>query len=515
MATVYNNRNIEVKFFAKTAIDDKCKKELILYPILAHKIHAPVINDLELNIFQKYVLSLLNKGNYSLEKIAGWLCLDPLLIKTIAVELSNKGLLNINTLVISTKGQELVKGTFSWFNNAENFKKDIRYIFQDVFTQDIYPVIMPFDEFQENVWLEKGQLNIGTKGKRDSFNYHLIEPMDIKLNGIKKPETDEIIASINKHVKQYVPNSKDDLKEAPNAIKYLDEKPDLLFCATWIYSESKTKNIESIKVSDPFNVYDQAFWLKDNILKAEKKNNTLRDVIHSLVYNIEEEQKEQASDFMKLFDKELEKEINETFDFTLKNDYKTLYSAIKEYYFDIKFYDVHKDTTHLKNAFRKSQIVLETMFKIIQDKFQVDYNDVIDSQTYNGDKFKVFRDEIKEKIKRINSDVIFPEEKYPSYWRHRNFYGIDEALRNPDSASLRALFMASVLASIFNSKNPIYSILKKKNNFPLCVENIAENRNKFGHKYAEIPSEEIIRYSDDVKIIQKDIEEIIQIFLSS
>ena len=33
-----------------------------------------------------------------------------------------------------------------------------------------------------------------------------------------------------------------------------------------------------------------------------------------------------------------------------------------------KFYELHKDATHLKNSFRKSQIVLETLFKIIFEK---------------------------------------------------------------------------------------------------------------------------------------------------
>jgi hypothetical protein len=215
MALVFDYKNIEIKFFSNKTLDDNnLKKELIVYPVIAHKIYAPVIDDLELNIFQKYVLSILNKGNFSLDKISEWLSLDIILVKTIAVELANKELLDINSMNITQKGKEIIEGTFSWFNNAENLKKDIRYIFQDVFTQELYPVVLPFDNFQQDVYLKDGQIHIGTKGKKDNFNYELIKPEDINLNKIRKPETEEILDALNKHIKKYVPESKNDIKKS-------------------------------------------------------------------------------------------------------------------------------------------------------------------------------------------------------------------------------------------------------------------------------------------------------------
>ena len=515
MGLVFDNRNIQIKFFSNKTLDSNLKKELIVYPLMAHKIYAPVIDDLELNIFQKYILSILNKGNVSLDKISEWLSLDIILVKTIAVELANKELIEINTMIITEKGKEIIEGTFSWFNNAENLKKDIRYIFQDVFTQELYPVVLPFNNFQENVWLEKGQLIIGTKGKKDKFHYELIKPENINLNKIRKPETEEILDALNKHVKKYAPDSKNDIKEVPNAISYLDEEPDLFYCAIWISSKQNNKQEENIEVSDPFNIYDDTYWLRNNILKAQKQNDTLKDVIHKLVYNIEEEEKKKVSDFMLLFDKELDKELGQIFDFTLITEFPTLYSAIKEFFYEIKLYELDKKPTHLKNAFGKSQTVLETFFRIVFNKYKEDYQDVINSQTYNGGKFQVYREEIKIKIKNINELALTPAEKYPSYWRHKEFKDIRSALENPDKASLRALYIASIMACSYNYKIPIYDILKSKNNLSICIENIAENRNQFGHKYTKIPDNEIGKYFGDIQIIQKDIEEILQIFLKN
>jgi hypothetical protein len=509
MALVFDDRNIQIKFFSNKTMDSNLKKELIVYPVLAHKIYAPVIDDLELNIFQKYILSILNKGNFSLDEISEWLSLDIILVTTIAVELANKGLIDINTMIITEKGKEITEGTFSWFNNAESLKKDIRYVFQDVFTQELYPVVLPFDNFQENVWLEKGQLIIGTKGKKDSFHYELIKPKNINLNKIRKPETEEILDALNKHIKKYAPDSKNDIKEVPNAISYLDEEPDLFYCAIWIFSEQNNKQEENIAVLDPFNIHDDTYWLISNVIKAKKQNDTLKDVIHNLVYNIEEEEKKKVSEYMLLFDKDLDKELGQAFDFTLKTEFPTLYSAVKEYYFDIKFYELHNDSTHLKNGFRKSQIVLETLFKEIYNRYKDDYEDVINSQTYNGGRFHAYKDEIVTKIKTINEDAQIPN------WYHKEFRNVYNALKNPDRASLRALFIASVLASFYNHEIPIYNILNEKNNTAICIENIAENRNKVGHKYVEISDKEIDKYFDDAKAMQKEIKEIIRIFLKN
>jgi hypothetical protein len=509
MALVFDKKNIEVKFLSNKPIDENAKNELIVYPILAHKIFAPVIDDLDLNIFQKHILSVLNKGNFSLDKISEWLSLDLDLVKTIVAELANKDLLDINTMGISVKGKELIEGSFSWFNNMDSLSKDIRYVFQDVFTQELFPVVLPFDNFQENVRLKNGELSIKTKGKKESFPYRLIVPKGSVLKDIRKPETQEILEVIKKQADQYIPNSKNDLKEVSNAVNYLYDEAYLFYCAVWISSEKNNKQEENIEILDPFKIYDDAYWLRNTILNAQKQNDTLKEVIHNLVYNIEEEEKIKASEFMNSFDKELEKELNQIFDFTLKLDYPSLYSAIKEYYFDIKFYEVHKDAAHLKNAFRKSQIVLETLFKLVFQNYKEDYEDVISNQTYNGGRFHAYKKEIIAKITTINPDAQIPN------WYHNEFKDVFGALKNPDRASLRALFIAGVMASFYNNNNPIFNILTEINSFPVCIENIAESRNKVGHKYTEVADNEIDNYYEDVKKMQKDIEEIIEIFLKN
>lgn len=507
MALVFDKQNIAIKFFSDKILDNNLKKELILYPVIGYKIYAPLIDDLDLNIFQKYILSIFNKGNFTLDEVSGWLNLDIILVKTIAVELANKYLINIDTFNITQKGKDLIDGSFSWFNNAEKLKKDIQYIFQDIFTEELYPIILPFDNFQQNIWLEKDQLKVGSKGKNTSFKYNLIKPDNINLRRIRKPDIGDVLDAFQKMVRKFIPDSKNDLKDVPNAVSYLGDEPDLFYCGIWITSELKNKNEENIMVSDPFNIYENPFWLRNTILKAKEQNDILKNIVHNIIFNIDEEAKMEASSFMIDFDKELDKELDLIFDFSLKNKYEMLHSAIREYYFNIKFYQVHRKASHLKNAFRDSQIVLETLFKIIFEKYKDDYLEVIDSQTYNGGQFHAYKSEIIAKITKINKEVQIPN------WRHPEFKDVFSALKNPDKASLRALFIAAIMAAFYNNRNPIYNLLVKKINTAVCIENIAESRNKFGHKYVNIPDEEIDNYYEDVIVMQQDVEEIIKIFL--
>ena len=152
---------------------------------------------------------------------------------------------------------------------------------------------------------------------------------------------------------------------------------------------------------------------------------------------------------------------------------------------------------------------METLFKLIFQKYKEDYKDVIDSQTYNGGSFHAYKKEIITKIITINPSVQIPN------WYHREFKGVEKALKNPDKASLRALFIAGVMASFYNNNNPVFNILAEISSFPICIENIAEFRNKVGHKYTEVSDNEIDKYYKDAKMMQKEIKEIVEVFLKN
>lgn len=513
MALVFDFSDIGVKFLPNDEPDTMYKKELIIYPVLAYKIYTPVIDDMKLNLFQKHILSILNKGNFNSHQIAEWLGLDLLLVNAILIELCNKGLYDTDKYCITKKGIEVVDGTFSWFNNADNLRKDIRYIFQDIHTHELFPLIISIEDFQNNMYLDlsKAVLHVGSKGKKASFSAKLINLEKINLNKIQRPEIEDVYIAFDEHSKIYNPNSPNDLKNIPDAIQFQSEEPELLFLATWLFVKKNKSELNDIEVLDPFNVYDEPFWLKKNLLEASEKNIKLAETLDSLVTNIEQEQKEKASEFMLAFHKELEKEINTTYDYTIK-DFPEIYESVKEFYYDINFYSINKKAADLKNAFIKSQIVLETLFKVIHQKFPGGYQDVLDVSTNNSGKLsEITTAEVAAKVIRINPDSSLPA------WNSRKFNSksLFDALTFPDKASLRALYVSAALASYYDNTNPMFFFLRSKNDLLPFLEEVAEGRNKVGHKYVDIPNDEIGQYYEDVLTIQKDVKEIITLFLQT
>lgn len=509
MALVFDYRNIKIDCFSNEIPEDNFNKQLIIYPVLSYKIYAPVLDDMNLNLFQKSVLSILNKGRYEVQEVSSWLKLHPLLVKTILAELNNKGLFDGGKNTITKKGKELIEGTYSWFASAESLRKDIRYIYQDIYTHKLYPVLIDIEKDNKNIYFEDNKFCVGSIGKKDSFDYKLIEPNNHDLKNPPKPDNQDVFKAINKHAKQFVPNSRDDIKNVPNAIQFLDEEPTLSYIATWIYIDKNISYSDEFEVLDPFNVYEETFWLKDSIMKAAKNNKAIVNVLDSLTIDAKAKEKEKLTENMKVFHTEVEEEINKKFDFTLQ-EFSELRSALSEFYYDIKFYDIHKSAIYLKNTFRKAQIVLETLFKTIFEKSPSGYKQVkfVYNKAGRGMRDIPVKD-VESKIRNINKDCIIPKWYYNFGARE-----MGKALTNPNKTSLRTLYVAAAVASYYDRKNPVFQLLQKKDDLLIFLEKVAEGRNAVGHKYLEISDDEIDKYYDDVKEVENGINEIIIIFLN-
>lgn len=498
MALVYDRKDINIEYYSKTIPDDKYNKKLIIYPVLKYKVYAPILEDIKLNLFQKAVLSVLNKGNHSIQEISQWLKLDKLLIQTILAELQNKGFYDASKHYISEKGRELIEGKFSWFANAENLRQDIRYIYQDVYTHKLYPVLMDIEQDNAKMYLKSNKFHFKTMGKHDIFDYDLIEPQSRHLRSISRPNNDDVFDAINKHVQTYISNSEKDIKEKPNAIQFLDNEPHLVFISSWIFIDKNNGEIEEFEVKDPFNVHEEAFWLKEGIEKSS-------DVLESLVLDVREKENKEKSSSINEMQKEVEKDISKKFDNTII-EHDNIYKSLCEFYLDLKFYKHKNSGKFLKDAFRQSQIILETLFHDIYQRHKDGYKKVlmVDEKLEN-----LFVTEITKKLFSINSNCKVPDWKYKKFTPNL----IKPALNKPNKASLRALYVGAILASWHDNHNPMYNLIKQKNDLLLFFEKIADERNKVGHKYHDVKDNEITDYSSKVEEAKLGIEEIITIFL--
>lgn len=502
MAVVYDRKDINIEYFSKFDLDEhKYNKQLIIYPVLSHKVYGPVLEDIKLNVFQKNILSVLNKGNYSVDEISKWFKLDRQLVQTILAELSNLGYYDGSKNIITSKGKDLIEEKFSWFENAENMIQDIRYVYQDIYTHKLYPLLMPLNDNNKNMYLKENKFHYRTKGLYDTFDYIQVEPK-INFNRIPRPNNDEVFDAINEHVKQYI-DTATNLKEKPNAIQFLDNEPKLVYLAVWVFIDKNSKDLDEFEIVDPFGIYKDAFWLKEGI----KINNI--DNLEELVIDIKNREQDKLSNSLKSLYQEVEQEILKSLHYSIKN-HLPLFEGLKELYSDIKQYELDKQDKHLKNVYKVSQTILETLFGIVQNNRAIGYTNVLQSSS-RAQLNKVDINEVKTKIHRINQNINFPP-KWNSY-QGGNFQGIYRAINEPNKASLRALYVTAILASFYDNKNLMYKLLMQEADILVFFEELAQKRNDVSHKHKSIQEDEKQDYYKNVLYTKEQIVKIITIFL--
>jgi len=499
MALVFDDKNIKVDFLSKEFDKgvDKFNTKTILFPALRYKIYAPAIEEFELNIFQKTILSIMNKGNFEVQKISKWLNLDTQLVQMVIAELNQKGFSNNG--VITEIGRNFIEDTFSWFNNVENIKKDIYYIYQDIYTKKLYPALMKFDPSSDAYEYEDKKIQKNSKGKTFSIHVNLIEPRGIKLNSIQQPEIDEVFEIIRKQSKK---TNISDNGAPPNLIEYLDSEPTISYLATTIYTEKSTADIEEFKTLDPFGIDDIAYWLKDHLYQASKSNNYLKSLLDSLVKDAKEEKKEQLSDALKEIHREATEKIENTFSYNLKM-YDKLYKSLEEFYRDIKSYDYYQDGKSLKEGFKNSQTVLETLFDYVYRENEIGYSDAIKAnQKLNS----LDTDIIKKKILKMSPNTELPT------WKFERFNGLKQAMHN-NALSLRPRYVAAIMASWHDRNNPMVKMMNQKKDLLVFIESITDERNGVAHIYKDVPDHKMNSYYDKIVEVQEGIKETIKIFL--
>ncbi len=498
MAPIFDYNDIKVDFVS-THLENAGKRYIaksIVYPVLRYKILAPVIEDLQLNIFQKSILSLLNKGNYDIQKIANWLKLDTQLVQIVIAELNIKGFLQQN--VITESGRKIVENTFSWFNNGDNLRKDIYYIYQDVFTSKLYPIVSDIDPANDFWEYKKGQIQIQSKGERKNIRATLIEPKGIDLSQIRIPEINEILNVI----KSYSDIGKSqDVISPKNLIQFIDSSPDLTYLSTIVYMRNDDTSIDDIKVLDPFVKGRNSYFLYESFIVAYNKNYKLKGIIDEMILGTDASGFEQFSEILRWIHDKATGQADILFG-NEKNRYKNLYKSMIDLYKDFSLYSNHKDGKYLKEALKNSQTVLETLFEYIYREHSKGYVTIkLNKKLSNADS-----DIIAKKALSINQEIVIPS------WGFKNIAGINDVLKNKNS-SLRPKYMAALLASEYDESNPMHLLMSEKKDLLVLLENVSTGRNKVGHKYVDIPNSDMDAYYDEVESIHIKIEEIIRIFL--
>jgi hypothetical protein len=170
---------------------------------------------------------------------------------------------------------------------------------------------------------------------------------------------------------------------------------------------------------------------------------------------------------------------------------------------DINSYDSYQNGKYLKEAFKDSQTILETLFDYIYRENKSGYFDAI---KVNKELNNLDKDIVKTKIIKMSPNTQLPQ------WRFKRFNGLKQAMNNK-AISLRARYISAILASWYDKNNPMLKMMNEKTNLLIFIESITDERNGVAHIYKDVPEHKMSSYYNQVVETQIGIEEIINIFL--
>lgn len=216
-----------------------------------------------LNFFQKIVLKFKVKPGIKDETIADYLGLDQKLIAIVITELSANGYINEHGS-LSDKGKEKLNEVDGLV--VDSSKKKIGYVLQypdqDKIYQYYVPKIFPADISET----EKGnhpKIVTGTKGDGEDYTDMPFFLDEIVKNKISLPRPSEKIVLQLINNSNTKPNKQTDIEKEEKisnqlAVRFLNEQPELIWVATYVYLEQREDNTfePDWRILDPFGYGD-------------------------------------------------------------------------------------------------------------------------------------------------------------------------------------------------------------------------------------------------------------------
>lgn len=234
-------------------------RRFLLWPAWMFRVLAPRLQPRSLNILQRAVLGLCRAGIQQAESIASRLDLARDLAAHILSELLDQG-------AISRDGAPTQKGIELLESEAVDARQQVSgYVFQDPWTRDLWPRMVPREEYQEVEYTEAGypRLLWGTKGQPKRQHAFLVFP-DQGLPP-SRPRPEDILRACAQHQsasrrgrtlsgpEEFSPELR---FSAPHIERtsLIDESPRAVFLVTYLYLPEDPEQGTQWGVCDPFGL---------------------------------------------------------------------------------------------------------------------------------------------------------------------------------------------------------------------------------------------------------------------
>lgn len=251
----------------------------VLWPVLVHRVLYPEVKQPAMNLFQKAVLRLIRAKTHDAEDIALLTGLHTDLIKLIQAQLLSRGWIDDSATELTEKGIEAV-------NEEDDQTEQLAsgYLFQDAVSGKLWPRIdnklkvmetsNPQSKYPEFV-----------QDRKTGYTLKPFKPAPPK-SGCSQLDTKGALNAWQDYradyraAKQLHSGGGIPKQIKLSGIRFQTELPESAWILVWV-TPSHDSNLWSIK--DPFDIRDEAWWLKDILPQLLKNNNHLLKQLAKLI----------------------------------------------------------------------------------------------------------------------------------------------------------------------------------------------------------------------------------------
>jgi len=459
------------------------QKKYFLYPVRMYRVVAPRPLSRKINILEKAVLGMCCADIVEADEIGHHLDIGKDLTALIISQLAEQRYVDFRGK-LTQKGYKILEDETLITQDAA-----AGFIFQDPWTGDLFPRFAEREEYADVRFNDAGypELILGTTGKP---NYQRAFMPQVRNTIDRQPSPTEIIKAVQQHQKtiRNVSHIRDDDEDwlfetvpSLDRVAFIDEEPTDLWLTTFIYVPENVSSANFWNICDPFGLGDSPWLLRK--LEKHRKDQTIQGLENFLLEMIGDQRKEgfdNLADWLNLANRLASLQVENKLTPAIRK-WEELFdalTALERSYIEAKeLTDPKIFLDKLDDILTKSQKAAERLFKILQNNYPTKGR-----ADRLSDRRDLNRQPLNDYAKKIGFKVPLPE----------SLLSIDRKSIHKAASwgkgSLRALMLATLLATPDNSAHPLRLVAQQYPDLLHLLDELAGKRNTAAHASNQINS---------------------------
>lgn len=475
---ILNRTSFPILYFNPTAWPNKvAKNKFLLWPAYGFRIAAPVPRPHHLNLFQKYVLAMLQAGVQHPPEIGQLLGLSPELIGYILTELTQLNLSDEQGN-LTKLGKEFLKQ-----ESLQNQELASGYIFQDPFTGKFWPRFVEQLEFAELEYDDKQRIYL-LLGSNSSPRHERAFRVLFDKNICFPPKSEEIVEICTKHWNEVAHFKKLRSRETGETennypltfpiqlsqIALISKQAIACFLTTYIYLPQSAQVSPMWQICDPFGLGQQN-WFREIVEQQSIQDENLKNFIQDMFSDAQQANHEHVDVFTQNYENSLNQVYTRLPGIKISDEILSALADMELIVDEIRHTDLHVALGKIKDTITKFQIVLLSLFQYIQKQFPLDkmwLNQVLTNydSTYNT--------KILDQTAKSLNFLLTESSQLPDCLRNVQFYDIQQICDHSIAETLPAQVIASLLATSNHWQHPLRSVANQMPDLLLKIADICE-----------------------------------------